>query len=498
LRLNKYIWSLYKNSSEGSNFINKWASTNIFPNNEYSKECNTSTLDKLIQNNLDNYVIDNKVNWNRFFRDYFLKNDFIFEETRNTYLKWISEGVFINDYVLVEKNNFQFWTTQIKYISNILYSVFPEYFFPYLLDCEFNKFQNICNEFNIPISEVPKKNNWENRASFYIDLCNALYEFRMINNLTPSELCAFLYDFAPNYLNEIEDFELPSPSKVWFVGGDKRHFTFLDNATENTIDSWQGNIDAKKGDIVVLYCLTPRSYIHSIWRVVKDGFVDPFFNYYSVLYLSKPIKLEVHITINDLKNNPIWLNNPLVRKNLQGINGYPIKYLEYIELLSILKLKGQNIDNLPVIKPTNRLNTDDLKNERDVEIQLIEPFLKLLKYNPNDWIRQMSIKMGRGERNYPDYCFGANPKRGEETAKMIIESKYKIKTKKELQETYFQAKSYAIRLQATKFIIAASEGIWIYQSKLMSYKFDEYFNCNWVDIENPDVLQKIQKMIGKQ
>jgi hypothetical protein len=71
----------------------------------------------------------------------------------------------------------------------------------------------------------------------------------------------------------------------------------------------------------------------------------------------------------------------------------------------------------------------------------------------------MPVKMGRGERNYPDYCFGANPVRGEETAKMILESKYEIKTQKELLDAYFQTKSYAMRLQVEKFAIAAREGI---------------------------------------
>jgi hypothetical protein len=208
--------------------------------------------------------------------------------------------------------------------------------------------------------------------------------------------------------------------------------------------------------------------------------------------------LDVLITRKELENNKIWSDNPLIRKNLQGINGYPIQYIEYLELLSMLKSKGQNIDGLPLIKPTNRLDTDNLKDERDVEIRLIEPFLELIKYKPKDWIRQMPVKMGRGERNYPDYCFGANPIRGEETAKMILESKFEIKTTKDLQDAYFQTKSYAMRLQANKFIIAAKEGIWIYQPKNSNYKFDDYFHCNWIDIENPDILHKLRQLIGKQ
>jgi len=119
-------------------------------------------------------------------------------------------------------------------------------------------------------------------------------------------------------------------------------------------------------------------------------------------------------------------------------------------------------------------------------------------YKPKDWIRQMPVKMGRGERNYPDYCFGANPARGEETAKMILESKFGIKTQKELQDAYFQTKSYALRLQSEKFVIASKEGIWVFHPKKAVYKFDDYFHCNWLEIENPDILHKLQLMMGKQ
>lgn len=498
MRFNKYIWDLHKDSVKGQDSIIKWAIINDFPDNEYSRDCKQEGIDELRRNNLDKYIIDNKVNWYRLFKDYFLNQGFTIENALDIYKKWINEGVFVNNFKVVSKDNFKLWTVDIRFFSKILYSSFPEYFFPYTLDCGFNKFQKICNEFNISLPVVPKKKDWNERATYYIGLCEAMLEFRKINGFTPEELCAFLYDFAPKVLDELEDAELPDPSKVWFVGGSRGDFDFLDKATDKDKEHWQGNVDAKRGDIIVMYCVTPRSYIHSIWRVFGDGFADPFFYYYSVNYIAKPIKLDVHVTLNDLVNNSFWSNHPLIRKNLQGVNGYPIKYLEYLELLSILKSKGQDIDSLPLIKPTSRLDIDDLQDERDVEIRLIEPFLELLKYKPKDWIRQMPVKMGRGERYYPDYCFGANPVRGEEIAKMILESKYEIKTQKELKEAYFQTKSYAVRLQAYKFVIAASEGIWIYQPQNNVYKFDDYYHCNWVDIENPDVLHILRQMIGKQ
>jgi hypothetical protein len=41
----------------------------------------------------------------------------------------------------------------------------------------------------------------------------------------------------------------------------------------------------------------------------------------------------------------------------------------------------------------------------------------------------MPLRMGRGERNYPDYAVEPNPRRGEESATFLIETKYEIATK---------------------------------------------------------------------
>jgi len=499
MRFNKYIWNLYKESESGRTIINNWTPLESFSNEKYAIKVRDSTIKNLNNCDLNRYIIDSKVNINQLLFDYLkTKHDFPNDNIRELYTKFIETGISINNFLACPSNEPIFWVVTIKMISEILYDLHPDYFFPYKFDCEFNKLTKICLEFEIPLPKIPKKQDWFKRAFYYIELCDAFYEFRKMNDFSPSEFCAFLYDFAPNNLKEIEDTEMPNPSKVWFVGGNKMNFEYLDNAVKSSIDSWQCNLDTRRGDIIVMYCLTPRSFIHSIWRANSDGFADPFFYYFNVAYLSDPIILEHKITQKDLINNSIWSNNPLVKKNLQGINGYPIKYREYVELLSMLENKGQRITDFPLIKPTTRLETNDLIGERDVEIKLIEPFFLLLGYSPNDWLRQMPVRMGRGERNFPDYCFSAKPKKGEESAKMIIEAKYEIKTQKQLLETYYQTKSYAMRLQSTCFTIAAKEGIWIFQSKNESFKIEDCIHYNWIDIENPDILHELKQLIGKK
>ncbi|MBK8887603.1 MAG: hypothetical protein IPN46_14125 [Saprospiraceae bacterium] len=74
-----------------------------------------------------------------------------------------------------------------------------------------------------------------------------------------------------------------------------------------------GKCRYKESDITIIYCLAPRSYIHSIWRATKDGIADPFFHFYSSIEISEGIKVEP-ISFNELKSDEYFSKHPLVRK----------------------------------------------------------------------------------------------------------------------------------------------------------------------------------------
>ena len=82
----------------------------------------------------------------------------------------------------------------------------------------------------------------------------------------------------------------------------------------------------------------------------------------------------------------------------------------------------------------------NLSNERDVEITLLEPLLKRLGFDENDWLRQMTLRMGRNDRVFPDYALFANDRRGEESARFIWEAKYRIANERQLKDAFLQAK----------------------------------------------------------
>ena len=179
--------------------------------------------------------------------------------------------------------------------------------------------------------------------------------------------------------------------------------------------------------------------------------------------------------------------NLLLNPICKGVSGVQCTVDEYNEISNILKNKGFDTRLLPKIEgPQLNINIE-LNNEKDIEMHLLEPFLNKLGFSENDWIRQMSVRMGRGERVYPDYAIKANTKRGEESAEFIWEAKYKITNKKQLLEDFFQAKSYALRLNTNGFGLVAMEGIWL-SFKKDSFMFDKIIKYSWEEINNPDIF----------
>ena len=386
----------------------------------------------------------------------------------------------------------------IEALSLGLYGLFPEHFVPFLFRTRFDQFSATCRSFNIPIPPPPGKTQRRDRAFYYLALNEALQEFRRRHQFTPPELIAFLYDFSPRVLAAERDAELPPPSRVWFTMGginDNGDFEFLDQADQNSTARWQGNVETRRGDVVLMWCVSPRSYLHSIWRALDDGFADPFFYFYNSMRIGHCTKLPP-VCFKEFMDNPVLASNKSVRAHFQGAGGKPFPLEDYLVLLEILKGKGCETSSLPVPPPHAFAFGDRLQNERDVEIQLVEPLLTHLGYSTSQWLRQMPLRMGRGERNYPDYAVEPSLKRGEESATFLIEAKYEISTKQQLDDAFIQGKSYALRLQALAFILAAKEGIWLYR-QADGFAAERHLHWTWQEIEHPERFHELAAELGK-
>lgn len=191
----------------------------------------------------------------------------------------------------------------IPALSVALHIHFPNYFFPYYFYPQFHVLKKISDEFGIFLPPVPPKKDIIARFRYYLELCQSFYSFWTQLGLDSRQIPVFLYGFAPNVvdLSTPPPSELPAPRRAWFVGGGKDNngdFEYLDKINSNSSTFWQGNAETEVGDIIVMYCLTPRSYIHSIWRAVRPGAVEPFRFFYQTVWIGYP-QMVTPITLSE-------------------------------------------------------------------------------------------------------------------------------------------------------------------------------------------------------
>ena len=418
MELNQFIWNNYKESKEGKEAIK------LFEEGYLDEILSKFAVDK--NKDLDYYlnilvdIIDYAV----------IPNEI---QLKDLYLHILDKGLKGLDNEKGEKfdifhsEEYDFIISAIEPLSLALFTFKEEgeesFYIPYFFFMNFAKLQKIADTFNVELPKVPLRKDKRERALYYLEFCNLWNEFRKLNNLTIFELCAFLYDFAPKFIGEEKEQKLPEPTNIWLCGGAKDDYPYLIEAQEETTYFWQGNQDTLKGDIILMYCLSPKSSIEFVCRAVNDGVRDPFFHYYGSITLGH-IQHIKPITLAEIKMDEYLKELPIVRKNFQGVNGTRLHNEDYTRILEILKEKGEDISLLPKLSSANFTPNQDCKNEREVEVKMVEPFLNDLNYSENDWVRQLPVRMGRGERNFPDYVFFAETKKGYERGKMILETKF--------------------------------------------------------------------------
>lgn len=504
MRFNRFIWDIYVQSRRGQkaveqfshltdDFIAPWRRTyDIYVSEEfkdqYPSEKISFDLPKLVKDTVSSSKFKSLEEATRYYKDVLVQEGIAFEAPDKTGKMDVvfTFGAYTED-----------WCDYVAAVSLGLYLAQPGFFLPYNFRCKFNQLEEIHREFNIPLPPVPGKHQKEARGLYYLSISQAWQEFRNLHGLLPAEMCAFLYDFAPQFTTPMDASDLPSPSKVWLATGGSWDFETVEGATQDTVSSWGGNPAVRRGDILMMYVVSPHKYIHSIWRACSDGFIDPFFHYHGTIMICGCVKTPP-VYFKELKQHPLLGQKPAVKSHFQGPSSKaPFTVQEYEAVLEIMKNKGQDLSVLPRIPWGDELPNVDLQNERDVEVQLIEPFLKRLGYREADWIRQMPIRMGRGERNYPDYVFGAKAKRGEESAKMVLESKYHLSAHREFIDSFYQAKSYALCLQSRIMVMAAKEGVWVFLRTEGGFELKKAIHKTWAELNHPDGFHAMLSLIGR-
>lgn len=386
---------------------------------------------------------------------------------------------------------FAYFSDFMEYLTTLLSVELPGLFVPYYFKYNYNVFEKIAQAFEIAVPPVPVKNDYTGRFFFYGRICEALLDFREKYHLTPYELCAFLYDFAPKYIGGTDSYiiqDLPDPKSAFFIGGSKSDRFLVDPS--DAVLCWQCNPETRAGDMIVMYQRSPVSAVVSIWRSVSIGFIDPFFYYYQCTYISNPIEVP-KITRKQLQTDDIFKDLPIVRKNMQGINGVELLPSQYNHLVD---LTGAKVPKLEFI-----ITSGDQKffNEKDVEKRLIKPLIAQLGYSEDEYVQQLYMEIGNHNHALiPDFVLLPNFAKGHQSAFALIEAKYSISSQRELEEVQIQARSYARQLTVKYAVIASKEKVRVYAKE--DDFTQEVFRASWEELNNADTFSVLLKQIGKE
>lgn len=410
------------------------------------------------------------------------------EEAEGEYVEFLHDGLIIDGDECLAQDEYKLILRLIAPLSIALFYWAPEYFIPYLFSQQIFKLNRIAEYFDIILPPVPKKTDLVGRYKYYVEVCKVLREFRISKKISQYELCAFLYDLAPNLIDD-DKVDLPSPSDAWFIGG------MITEADEKAdVYFWQGNLETKRGDILIHYETYPISAITTLWRADTDAVKDPFFSYYSSIYLNKERISVPKITLEELKNDEYFCNHPLVRKNFQGVNGWHLVGEDYVRLLELLKQKGMDISILPQLY-TPSLPIVGIRVEHDVEIKLLEYYLDKMGFVKDvDYITQLPIHAGRGSRIYPDYALHFDNTPGLEKAKVLIEVKLYMKSTKDIDEAFMQGRSYANLLESDIVILCDKYQLIIFE-RHNGFNRNKYKRIYWTELSNHDNFNRLKNII---
>lgn len=388
-----------------------------------------------------------------------------------------------------EDKAFSAFIYDIAFLTTDLTICAPDLYIPYYFRFNFNVLQIIADIFDIELPPLPKKSDYNARFMYYAELCNVLHSFREQNGWTPYELFAFLYDFAPKYIGGTSSYiisDLPQPKGAYFIGGSKDDIFLSDSKDEITI--WQCSPETKAGDMIVMYLRSPVSAVDSVWRSCSLGFVDPFFYYYRCTYICYPLKLE-RVGIEEMRSDEIIGSMPIVKKNMQGLNGIELKPSEYNHLLDLGHSDAMRLEYSTV-------NSDkEYSTEKEVEDNVIKPLLAKIGYDEADYVQQLYLDIGNHNHALiPDFVLLPESKGNNKSAFAVVEAKRSITNSKELNAAKSQVRSYA-KLLGTKYAaIVSQEKIWVFSSN-DDYS-NELFSCAISELTD-DSLYELKKIIGK-
>lgn len=504
LKINKFYWTLYKESPEGKEAIEKFK---LAAKVDFSIDESVSMFKEydpvwFLNSNEDETIAFFKAS-SRFWGKWDYDNSKSARENAEEMITVRCNGDY--GYAL------QF----IVPLSFSLYKKEPSYFIPYMFLLRYSYIRQILEDYDLDIKEVPGKANDKDRCFYYLDICDALTKFREANGLTGPELCAFIYDMERKQYDAAYTKEKTPFPQVWLIGGAKDGREVIAKTM-----FWEANSETKKGDIMIFYetgqteIKENRSCVTGIWIAQTDGISDPLFIRYGQTVIGNEIKIRpipFKVLISDPRTNKL----PRIGAHFLGIRGDAISTKNYKGLLELIEEWDNNFDSslLPQLHEPFKAKVrfedrGELKPEKWVEEYLIKEMLERMGWGTPevDYRRQVHLQLGRakiegektqdGKTDFSLFPFG----RRQKCADVLIEAKAPGQMDgKEIETAFWQAESYASRQYASLIILAdgdkillfprSKDGIFRYSNNPEKYMWNEIFT------NADDKFSKLRKTI---
>lgn len=357
-------------------------------------------------------------------------------------------------------------------------------FFKPLFYCSrYDIFMRNCELLGISLPALPAENDYHATFQYYYEVCEVLDKVQKEKGFTDEQMTAYLYDFAPRLADDEDEAEqsLPDPRRIWITcaGSPKQNddFKTVDSYTSGP-QEWSGNKMTSAGDIVLIYCVKPRSYIHSIWRATSGPHYSPFS--YRKSHITIGHKVEIPpITLNELRQDEYMGNNYVIRKNFMGTHGDELTPTDYKNIVRMIGEKGFDTSLLPKFYEAESIQDIEIKKEQHVSDRILVPFFEKLGFKPEDYKAELELQLGREVKaGRPDFTFFPKQDsiyRDQYKAPFLIEVKKDMANGKGRYDAVGQGLSYARILDSSLLGIADKYSFILFKR-----------NSNGVfDIDNP-------------
>lgn len=353
--------------------------------------------------------------------------------------------------------------------SGLLHAVCPEICFPISADLSFRTLMQIFQILGISFDLDEDESEFDT----YLRISDTIFEWGKSHNLKVWQTWAAVYDLGPRLLPLPRPYSEGGPPRVWIIATNKSlgGFDMIDGHGAENVGTWAINPAAKRGDIAIMYCVSPRSAIVGVYRVLEDAHRDPFGGWNGFrAEVGEKITIP-WIRFSEMKKHPILGKWGLVRCNFQGLLHHEVPRVAWEAIKDIVQAKDldtrRRLDLIGEAADTTEIVSPEFNyTEKQVEDQFIIPLLEQLGWTVGRTLIQqdvMMIKVGSGPPRKCRADFVGCKGDMTSVALMVVEAKRKISSRKDLEYASLQAESYASRKRCTRYAVISPEGVWVYE-----------------------------------